>query len=91
MEPRVNRYLANVNELKYPVPIDANTVYCPKAANFNFYLSTYFKGFINLFLEKGSEGEKEREKHQCVVACCTPPTRDLAHNPGMGPDWEPNQ
>ena len=31
------------------------------------------------------------EKHQCVVASCTPPTGDLACNPGMCPHWELNQ
>ena len=36
------------------------------------------------------EGEREGEKHQCVVASHTPPTGDLAHNPGMCPDWESN-
>ena len=36
------------------------------------------------------EGEGKGEKYQCVVASCTPPTRDLAHNPGMCPDWESN-
>ena len=30
-------------------------------------------------------GEREGEKHQCVVASHTPPTRDLACNPGMCP------
>ena len=46
--------------------------------------------FIYLFLERGREGEREGEKHQCVVASHTPPTGDLAHNPGMCPDWELN-
>ena len=36
------------------------------------------------------EGETEGEKHQCVVAFHTTPTGDLAHNPGMYPDWESN-
>ena len=30
------------------------------------------------------------EKHQCVVACRVPPGGDLAHNPGMCPDWKLN-
>ena len=30
---------------------------------------------------------REGKKHQCVVASCAPPTRDLACNPGMCPDW----
>ena len=39
----------------------------------------------------GREGEKEGKKHQCVVASHLPPTGDLAHNPGMWPDWELNR
>ena len=39
-----------------------------------------------IFRERGREGEK----HQCVVASHVPPTGDLAHNPGMCPDWESN-
>ena len=46
------------------------------------------KGFILLFLERGREGEKQGEKHQCVVASCTPPTGDLALNLVMCLDWE---
>ena len=30
-----------------------------------------------------------REKHQ-LAASCMHPTRDLAHSPGMHPDWESN-
>ena len=47
-------------------------------------------GIFYLFLERGREGEREGEKHPCVVASCAPPTGHLAHNPGMGPDWELN-
>ena len=43
----------------------------------------FFKDFTYLFLERG--------KHQYVVASHTPPTGDLAHNPGVCPDWELNQ
>ena len=43
----------------------------------------FLKDFIYLFLEKGGEGEREGEKHQCVVASCALPTGDLACNPGM--------
>ena len=47
-----------------------------------------------LFLETGGEGEREREKERerntNVVACLRPPTEDLAHNPGMCPDWVVN-
>ena len=54
--------------------------------NFLFFKRFYF--FI--FTEKGREREREGEKHQCVVASCTPHAGDLAHNPGMCPDWELN-
>ena len=50
-----------------------------------------FKDFIYLFLERGREGDREGEKHQCVVAFHTPPTGDLACKPVMCPDWESNQ
>ena len=40
-----------------------------------------------LFLERGEREERGREKHRCVVASHVPRTGDLAHNPGMCPDW----
>ena len=46
--------------------------------------------YLFIFRERGREGEREGEKHQCVVASHTPPTGDLVHNPGMCPDWELN-
>ena len=50
-------------------------------------LLLFFKDFIYLFLERGREGEREREgeKHPCVVASCVSPTGDMASNPGMCP------
>ena len=51
----------------------------------------FFKIFIYLFLERGREGGREGEEHQCVVASHVPPNGGLAHNPGMYPDWESNQ
>ena len=47
--------------------------------------------YLFIFRQRGRVGETEGEKHQCVVACCVPPTGDLACNPGMCPDWESNQ
>ena len=47
------------------------------------------KDFIYLFLERG-KGGREGKKHRCVVASRTPPTEDLAYNPGLCPDWELN-
>ena len=52
--------------------------------------------YLFIFRERGREEEREernidvQEKHS-LVASHTPPTRDLAHNPGMCPDWESNQ
>ena len=51
----------------------------------NFQLLGFLKDFIYLFLESGRKGEREGEKHQCVVATHMPPTGNLAHNPGMCP------
>ena len=47
--------------------------------------------YLLIFRERGREGEREGEKHQCVVASHEPPTGDMAGNPGMCPDWELNQ
>ena len=52
-------------------------------------VSLFFLRFI--FRQRRREGEREGEKHQCVVASHTPPTGDLARNPGMCPDWESNR
>ena len=46
--------------------------------------------YLLIFRKKGREGEREGEKHQCVVASHSPPSGDLACNPGMCPDWELN-
>ena len=54
------------------------------------YAKTFLKDLITCRL-KEREGEREEEKHQCVVASLVPPTGDLAPNPGMCPDWELHQ
>ena len=51
--------------------------------------------YLFIFRQRGRGGEREgekheEEKHQCVVASHAPPTGDLAHNPGMCPNWESN-
>ena len=52
----------------------------------------FLKDFIYfIFRERGREGKREREKHQCVVVSHMPPTGDLAHNPGTCPDQELNR
>ena len=56
------------------------------------YLDYIFKIFyLFIFRGRGREGEREGEKHQCVVVSHMPPTGDLACNPHMCPDWESNQ
>ena len=47
-----------------------------------------FKDFIYLFLERRREGERQGEKHQCVVASCMTPTGDVACNTSVCPDRE---
>ena len=52
----------------------------------------FLKDFIYfIFTQRGREGERGGEKHQCVVASPMPPTGNLACNPGLCPDWESNQ
>ena len=50
----------------------------------------YFIFIKILFIYFYRGREEEGEKRQCVVASHLPPTGDLAHNPGMCPDWESN-
>ena len=57
-----------------------------------FVLIVFFKKiYLFFFRERGREGEREGEKHQCVVVSHAPPIGDLARNPGMCPDWESNR
>ena len=50
----------------------------------------YFKHFI--YFKREEKGKKKRgREHQSMVASHTPPTGDLACNPGTCPDWESNQ
>ena len=57
--------------------------------NINVYF-IFLIFYVFIFRERGKEGERGWEKHQCAVASHTPPTGDLAHNPGMHPGWESN-
>ena len=51
---------------------------------------SFFRFYLFIFRERGKEGEREGEEHQCVVASHAPPTVDLAFNPGKCSDWESN-
>ena len=46
-----------------------------------------------LLLQRREEKEKGRETSVCDRDCTsrTPPTRNLAHNPAVCPEWESNQ
>ena len=48
---------------------------CQRKAEEHFLFK---KDFTYLFLERGREGERKGQEHQCVLASCTPPTGDLA-------------
>ena len=60
---------------------------------FIFFCNCFLFFFLRFYLficGQGKRGRK-RKKHQCVVASHVPPIGDLAHNPGMCPDWGLNQ
>ena len=61
---------------------------CNKIFPFFFFFSPLR---FYLFIFREGKGEREGEKHQCVVASRALPTEDLACNPGMFPDWESDQ
>ena len=66
------------------------TVHLEETFFFSFYLFILFlKRFYLLAEEKG--GRKRRRETSMCVASCTPPTGDLAWNPGMCPNRESNQ
>ena len=49
------------------------------------------KYFINIFLDIGERREKERERNiNMWLPLMHPLLGNLAHNPGMCPDWESN-
>ena len=56
---------------------------------FFFFFFFFLRFYLSIFRERG-RGGREREKYQCAVASPVPCTGDLAHNPGMCPDWESN-
>ena len=80
-----NKNHSPYNGLEYSIKSGLPLPFC-----LDHLISYFLKDFIYLFLERGREREREEEKHQCVVASCAHPTGDLAHNPGMCPDWESN-
>ena len=57
---------------------------------FDSWVNFFKKDFTYLFLERG-EGRKRGRETSICVASRVPRTRDLAHNPGICPDWESNQ
>ena len=57
----------------------------------SFLESFTFFFFKILFLERGEGREKGRETAMCGCLSHASLTGDLAHSPGMCPDWESNQ
>ena len=51
----------------------------------------FLRFYLLVFRESGMEGDRDGEKHQCVVASFTAPTGGPACNPDIGSDWESNQ
>ena len=74
--------------MEFPLKIKYGTSIFQKDC---IYLFTYLLTYLFIYREREREGEREGKKHQCVVASQVPPTRDLACNPDMCPDWESNQ
>ena len=67
----------------------------PASHSLCLFKKCFFK-IINLFLERYEEREKKKERNidvreiRRLVASHMTRIRDLAHNPGMCPDWEWN-
>ena len=55
-----------------------------------FHIYLFFKRFYLFILERGGEGEREGEKHQCVVASRAPPTGTWPATQACALEWELN-
>ena len=61
-------------------------------SSWNPHNNSFFKKRFYLFIFREGEGkEKGREASMCGCLLQRAPTGDLAHNPGMCPDWESNR
>ena len=52
-----------------------------------------YTGFLNdfiVFRERGREGKREGARETSIGCLHMPPNGDLAHHPGMCPDWKLN-
>ena len=61
-----------------------------EGASISFFLFLFLRFHLFIYFFRAGKGRRKVEKHQCVVASCMSPTGELAHNPGMCPDWELN-
>ena len=50
----------------------------------------FFRVYLFIFRKKGREGEREGEKHQCVVPLMCPPLGTHPATQACAPDWESN-
>ena len=53
-------------------------------------MNILFLKILFIFRDRGREGERKGEKHQCVVASHALTTLGPGPNPDMHPDWELN-
>ena len=56
----------------------------------DFYISFFKKSYLFIFREGKGGRKRGRETSMCGYLLSTP-YGNLAHNPGMCPDWESNQ
>ena len=68
--------------LMYYISLCIMCTFCP-----NYFLKILF-----IYFQRKEKGGRKRggETSMCGFLSCTPPTGDLAGNPGMCPDWELN-
>ena len=73
--------------------INSSTKFLRSVLSFCLLAQLFFlkKILFIYFQRQGKGGEREGEKHQCMVASPASPTGDLACNPGMCPNWESNR
>ena len=59
-------------------------------SHLNIFKKIFKKDFICLLLERG-EGGRKKGRETCEKYNHMAPAGDLAHNPGMCPDWDSNR
>ena len=76
----------NSCEAKPPKRVDCSPSCRDVCLGFISFLFPFLRSHFFTFRQRGREGERKGEKHQCVGASRTPPSGDLASNPTLCPD-----